>query len=228
MAKKLHIFGVWSGMCYLLLITIGWWFLAGFLPPHAPTADGAMIAQIYSEHIVLIRLGLIITMFAAMMYLPFAAVAAVCIKDVEGEAGILTLLQVMGGICTALLTFYPQLWWLAASFRLDRNPELIQLLSDSAWLQFVGGLSLGLPCMVTVALASFMDKRADPMFPRWLGYVTLWCLVLVLPDQLVFFFYEGPFAWDGIIGFWLPAIVFFSWFVLLAFILRGAIKKLPS
>ena len=228
MAKKIHIFGVWSGIYYLLLITIGWWFLAGYILPHAPSADSAMIAQIYSEHIVLIRLGLIITMFGAMMYLPFAAVTALCIKDVEGEVGILTLLQVMGGICAALLTFYPQVWWLVASFRPERNPELIQLMSDAGWLQFVGGLSLGLPAMVTVALASFMDKRADPMFPRWMGYVTLWCLVLVLPDQLVFFFYKGPFAWDGIIGFWLPAIVFFSWFVLLAFILRGAIKKLPS
>ncbi len=228
MSKKIQMFGAWSGLYYVLLLVIGWAILPGFLPPHDPAAEGNMVVQnYYDDYFLRIKIGMIFTMFAAVIYLPFSAVTALVIKKIEGEVGMLTMLQLMGGVCTAMLTLYPAIWWLVASFRPDRNVELIQLMNDMAWLQFVGALSLFLPCLVTVALAAFMDKREDPLFPRWLGYVTLWCLVLLLPDQLIFFFHDGPFAWDGLLGFWLPAMVFWFWFSLMPFMLRNAIKRIP-
>ena len=33
---------------------------------------------------------------------------------------------------------YPAGWWLTASFRLDRDPQVVQLLNDIGWLQFLG------------------------------------------------------------------------------------------
>ena len=226
MKEKVEMFGAWSGLLYVLFLVIGWAILPAFLPPHAPGADAGMVVQnYYADYFLRIKLGMIITMFAGVIYLPFSAVTAIYIKKIEGEVGMLTMLQLMGGICTAVLTFYPAMWWMVASFRPDRNPELIQLMNDMAWLQFVGGLSLFLPCVLTVALAAFMDKRAEPIFPRWVGYASLWSAVLILPDQLIFFFYDGPFAWDGLIGFWLPAMVFWFWFTLMPFILRRAIKR---
>ncbi len=163
---------------------------------------------------------MIINMFAAMMFMPFSISIAMELKEVEGGTGMLTMWQILGGLSTALLTFYPAMWWLIASYRPDRAPELIQLINDAAWLQFIGGLSIFLPCLITVAIASFMDKHEQPVFHRWLGYASIWACVLFMPGQLIFFFYGGPFAWNGILGFWLPVAALMAWFFLMAWQIR--------
>jgi len=48
------------------------------------------------------------------------------------------------------------------------------MLNDLSWLTFVmvfPGYVLQLSC---VALESFMDHRARPLWPRWVGYLNLW------------------------------------------------------
>jgi hypothetical protein len=50
-------------------------------------------------------------------------------------------------------------------------------------------------------------------------------MVLIIPDQLIFFFYTGPFAWNGIFGFWIPLTAFGGWFVLTFVLLRKAILR---
>ena len=53
-----------------------------------------------------------------------------------------------------------------------------------------------------------LDKRDAPILPRWVGYVSIWVGLLSLPGVLIPFFKSGPFAWNGILAFWLPAILF--------------------
>jgi hypothetical protein len=71
-------------------------------------------------------------------------------------------------------------------------------------------------------LASFLDERPHAVFPRWFGYYNLWAMLLVIPDQLLFFFHDGPFAWNGLFGLWLPAVSFGSWFFVTFAVLRRA------
>jgi len=35
----------------------------------------------------------------------------------------------------------------------------------------------------------------------------------------------GPFAWNGLISYWLVALVFFGWIVLMAFTTASAVKR---
>lgn len=51
------------------------------------------------------------------------------------------------------------------------------------------------------------------MFPRWLGYLNFWCAFLFMPGGLVVFFKDGPFAWNGIIAWWLLLVAFGVWVV---------------
>jgi len=193
-----------------------------------PKRNNDDIAVIFKQDLNQIRIGMICMMFAAVMYMPFAITIAIELKEVEGGVGMLTMWQMMGGVCTALLTFYPAMWWLLAAFRPDRSPELIQLVSDAGWLQFIGGLTIFLPCQITVAIAAFMDKREQPAFPRWLGYVSIWACILFLPGQLIFFFYTGPFAWDGVIAFYLPVVVIIAWFSIMFVQMRKVILRKPD
>lgn len=134
----------------------------------------------------------------------------------------------MGAVCMAVLTFYPPMWWLISIYRLDRSAELILMLNDAAWLQWVGGLTIYYPTVATIAVAAFLDKSPEPAFPRWFGYANIWLIVLLLPGQLIFFFHDGPFAWNGLIAFYLAFTVFAMWFPVAFWLLRKAVLRLES
>jgi hypothetical protein len=167
-------------------------------PPPRPLASAHTIELFYHAHATRIRAGMVVTMFGAVMAMPLGATVAYFIKRIEGFTGPLTMLQIMGAVGMAVLTFFPAMWWLIALFRLDRDPQITRTLSDAGWLQWVGGLTIYYPTIITMAIASFIDKSVRPALPRWFGYLNLWLVALLLPGQLIFFFKSGPFAWDGL------------------------------
>ena len=223
---RVLMFGVWGALLYPGLLCLGWWWMAGFVPPLQPTATASEVVAYYQQHALGIRAGMVVTMFGALMYMPLGATLAYFISRIEGYFGPLSMLQIMGSVGTAVLTFYPPMWWLIASFRPDRPEALTLMLSDAGWLQWVGGLTLYYPTIITVAVAAFIDKSPQPVFPRWFGYANLWLVLLLLPGQMIFFFKTGPFAWNGLIAFYLAFIVFAAWFPLAFYILRKAVTKL--
>ena len=110
----------------------------------------------------------------------------------------------LGGAGLMVLTFYPAIWWLVAAFRPERAPDLIHLLNDMGWLQFIGGVSMYDAMPLAMIIATLCDKSPNPVFPRWFAFYNIWTMVVVFPDMLLFFFHTGPFAWNGLFGFWLP------------------------
>jgi hypothetical protein len=225
---KILMFGAWSALFYPGLIIIGWLFMAGFVPPPPATAKSADIVALFQGNLAGIRAGMVVTMFGAMMYMPLGATVSYFISRIEGFFGPLSVLQLMGAVGAAVLTFYPPMWWLIAAFRPERPPEITLMLSDTAWLQWVGGLTIYYPAILTVGIAAFMDKSREPAFPRWFGYVSLWMAMLLLPGQCIFFFKTGVFAWDGLFSFWLAFAAFGAWFPIAFWLLRRAVLRLES
>jgi hypothetical protein len=223
--SRIQMFGVWCGIGYLVLVFVGWGGFAGFLPPTAPSAGAGQIAALYHSDFTRIRIGMVVTMFAALVMLPFAAVMAQFIARIEGSAGVLTYTFLLGAAGNMVLTFYPPVWWLTAAFRPDRGADLIYLMNDMAWLQFIGGASMYLAMPLAVMVASLCDKSRQPAFPRWCGYANGWLALTVLPDQLLFFFTKGIFAWNGLFGLWVPVVVFSGFFIVNFFVLRRTILR---
>jgi hypothetical protein len=221
-------FGVWAALLYPGLLILGWWVLAGFMPPPKPLASTHAIVLLYRSNATGIRAGMVITMFGAVMAMPLGATVAYFIRRIEGFTGPLTMLQMMGAVGMAVLTFLPAMWWLIAIFRIGRDPQITRTLNDAAWLQWVGGLTIYYPTIITMAIASFIDKSERPVFPRWFGYVNLWLVVLLLPGQLIFFFKSGAFAWDGLISFYLAFVVFGLWFPIAFTVLRRAVNRIEA
>ncbi|HEX6389308.1 MAG TPA: hypothetical protein VFZ89_07675 [Solirubrobacteraceae bacterium] len=223
--SRIQMFGVSCGVAYLVLLFIGWGAVAGFLPPTHPLDDAAQIGQLYDADFTRIRIGMVIVMFAALAFIPFAAVVAQHLSRIEGGAGVLTYTFLLGAAGNMMLTFYPAIWWLTAAFRPERAAELIQLMNDMAWLQFLGGVTIYLAMPLTVAVAALADRSEPPAFPRWAGYANAMVAFAILPDQLLFFFKEGPFAWNGLFGIWLPIVWFGAFFVINIVALRAAILR---
>lgn len=227
--KRMQIFGAWCSLIYLVLLGAGFWFFPNFIPPHSPGMSPEEVQAIFQKDFVGIRIGMVINMFGAMLVMPFFIAIAMELKEIEGGPGMLTMWQIMGGLSTAILTFYPAMWWLLASFRpATQSPEILQLLNDAAWLQFVGGVTIFLPSMITVAIGAFMDKREEPALPRWLGYLSIWGIILFLPSQLIFFFHDGPFAYNGILSFWMPTAILMGWWLVMGWMIRKSALRLPD
>lgn len=220
--SSIRMFGAWCGIGYILSLLIGWWLFAGFLPPPPPTTSPAEVADMFQERAGMIRIGMVIVMFSALIFIPFAATVSHYLARIEGGPGVLSYTALLGGAGNMVLTFYPAIWWLTAAFRPDRNPDLIYALNDMAWLQFIGGVSMFEAIPLAIAVAAFCDKSPNPIFPRWVGYVNVMIAVAILPDQLLFFFHSGPFAWSGLFGLWIPLVLFGGFFCVNFWALRRA------
>ena len=221
--RKTKLFGAWCGLAYMVLVLTAWFGIAGYFPLHPPSAPADQIASFYRHDQVWIKLGMVIIMWAAAVFLPFVATIADFVARFEGRNGPLTRIITLAGYGNAMLTFYPPLWWIVAAFRGEqRSADLTYLVNDVGWLQFVGGLSLVMPMYGVVAVVALTDTSENPAFPRWFGYQSIMTFLLLLPDQMLFFFKTGPFAWNGILGFWIPVTVFGVWFVTMFVLMRRA------
>ena len=218
--------GLWGGIGYALMMVLGWWLVSGYLPPQTPDAGAEDVARFYRENFLTIRVGMVIVMFGGVLYAPFAALAAKQIARVEGGVGVMTICQIMGGMAVVLLAFYPAIWSLSVAYRPERAPEFMQLINDAIWLQLIGGMPPFLLVLLSLgATALKQDNGRDsrvPIFPRWYGYFSFLVGALMLPRVLVFFYQSGPFAWDGLVGFWLSSAALLLWIVATTFVLRSA------
>lgn len=222
--KRLHTLCNWCGLGFTVCILAGM-LLAGFIPPPSPALNPADVSAIYTGNLTGVRLGGVMMMLGAALFIPFTALIARYIIRIEGGVGVVTMMQIMAGLTNMILFFYPAIWWLTASFRTERGTDLTQVLHDAAWIQFVGALFPFLFQLVSVAIACFIDDSKKPVFPRWFGFLNLWTIVLYFPGQMIFFFKTGPFAWNGLFAYWVPGSTFFAWVLLMFFVLKKAIKE---
>ena len=125
--SKIQIFSLWCGIGYVVTILLGWAGFAGFLPPPSPSLDANQVAAIYRGNLTGIRVGMILILISAFLFIPFTAVLTQIIAKIEGGAGPLAYSALMGGFANVILTFYPAIWWMTAAFRPDRAPEFIYL-----------------------------------------------------------------------------------------------------
>jgi hypothetical protein len=101
----------------------------------------------------------------------------------------------------------------------------VQAISDMSWIPFVG--LLGVPMMqnICLALAILSDTGPRPVFPRWAGYFNIWVGLSFVPAVLLVFVHSGPVAWNGVLSWYLGAVAFFSWIVVMAVLLLRAIRR---
>lgn len=215
-----------AGPLCVVLMVLGLWPTAGFFPPMPPGLSADEIAAIYADRAVGIRIATVIFLIAGACYAAFTAAVAAQTRRMETRATpVLTYLQITCGAVVTVLFVAVAVNWSLAAFRPERSPEITQMLNDLGWFWFLFTATVPALQLMALGFAILGDKAAQPVLPRWLGYVNLWIAVLFLPGVLLTFFKAGPFAWNGLFVFWIPAAAFGLWFLVVAGPMFGAIRR---
>lgn len=215
----------WSGTASAIVFFTGFWLFANYMPPIPPNWTAEQVAENTINNAFGIRMFCVFFMYAGVLLMPFYGVISYQIARIEGRFGALATSQTLLGAFATIPFIYGPIIWAAMTFRPDRDPELIYLLSDINWIAtfFYGGAAVLQYSVIGIAILS--DKRPDPIMPRWAGYFNIYCATLNVPTGFMIFFKEGVFAWNGLFVYWIPAFCYLMWASVNTYMLLNAIKR---
>lgn len=202
----------WSGAGFVLLLFPAM-IMIGLLPPMSPLRTAEEVAVFWSTDTGLKRCGLVIMLAAAGLQAPLGALVAVRIKQMEGRYPVLAYVQLIGSGLAVVAILMPTFAFAAASYRPERDPQITQALNDLGWLPFVMNWPAATIQCLAIGFAIFAAQQS--IWPRWFGYWNVWCGFVFAAGGLVVLFKDGVFAWNGLLAFWLVAVFFGIWFLVL-------------
>ena len=214
-----------SGLVFAALMGLGIFVIAGWLPVIEPGMTAAGLAARFVQDQMRIRIGMMFLVTASALWWSFSAVISTQMKRIEGPHHPLTYAQIGSAAGTALAVMVPAFLWLAMDYRPGNvAPDTLQLINDFNWMVFIGAFPPAVVQNLAVGLCILSDRSGRDIYPRWVGYANVWLAISFLPGALIPFFKSGPFAWNGIIGFWVAALAFFGWVVIMWWATLRAIK----
>jgi hypothetical protein len=225
--KRTQLIAVNSCWVCLAFFGLGWVVLAGFLPPPSPHDTALQIADRFRGNTTGIRVGMVISIMASAFLLPWGGAVCAQMKRIEGRHAVLTWTWIAAQGCIVIEFIYPCAFWAVAAFRTG-DPTRVQNFDDLAWLPFFGIVSTAIIQMIALGWLTLRDKREDPIYPRWFAYLQFWCAIGVIPAALVLAFHSGPFAWNGILAYWLGLTIAFVWLAATTVMTARAIKRMPD
>lgn len=196
--------------------------MIGLLPPMSPTRTAAEVAHFWSTNTGLKRLGLVIMLAAAGLQAPLGALIAVRIKQMEGRYSALAYVQLIASALSVVAILMPTFAFAAASYRPERDPEITQALNDLGWLPFVMNWPAATIQCLAIGFAIFGARHE--VWPRWFAYWNMWCAFIFAAGGLVVMFKDGVFAWNGLLAFWLVAVFFGVWFLVMTWQLLATVS----
>lgn len=225
--RKAHMFFAWSGPVFVGGFLVACYLTGMFPAKLGPHATPDEVAAWYTGHTTQIRIGAFLGMvFSAFYYAWGSTLAALTRKSEEGRPPILSYIQVAAvavGVFNSVLVFF---WTALCAFRPDvLEPALTRTLNDFLWILFeFEDFPLSL-WAVAIGLAILVDKSPRPVFPRWSAWVNFFFAGLVMTAQFPIFFKTGPSAWNGAIGLYWPAAVFFTWIMVMSRLMVKAVDR---
>jgi len=225
MTNRGLVFCAVSGPIGLLLFLMAMWPASHFLPPPAPGLTPIEIADVYRSHATGIKVAAMLQICSISLLIAFYGGISALMRRIERTDPTWTYVQLAAGTLSLPSLILCGILWAAAALRIDRAPEIIQVIDDFAFLFLVAPAPPATVQLLAIGFAILGDRSPQPVFPRWLAFATFWTSILILPGTLVVMFLKGPFAWNGLLGFWIPAIAFGLWTNIMAPMMIKAAKQ---
>jgi hypothetical protein len=208
------------------VVWIGAFFLfPGFVPPMSPEASAAEVADFYSQNLSRVRSSMILFNWFCVALIPILMLIVERMRGMAHRTPVLRycVIGVAGAAPIAFLT--STVFWLIAAFRPDRSPDLTLLLNDLAWITFTCGVPFLIALCLFLALSIAYDAQDEPVFPRWVATFNVVIAIVLVPAGFAGLTQTGPFAWNGIVSFWVRNVAIAVWIVVMAIVLRQAMAQ---
>jgi hypothetical protein len=207
-----ELISAWCGPAFLVLFVLCFGFFGHNLPaPPSPTLDSAQVAARVTGNLGHLRLGWVMCLVFVTLYMPWTAQISTQMSRIEKHSRVMTYLQMIGGALTVFVVSFAVLCWSVATFRPERDPAIIQMLTDFGWESLELQWCITTLQMVAMALIGLADKRKEPLFPRWTCFLSIWCGLSFAPASMTQYLKTGPFAWDGMLSFYIPYAAWLVW-----------------
>jgi hypothetical protein len=222
---RLYRMSVWCGVLVLIAAIVAFSVVGKLTPPPSPTANAQEIARFLAENRTGILWAVVIMGLFVPFFYAFAVITSLQIRRIEGGWGLLSMVQLTTAVVAPTGWVYPLAVLATAAYRPGRDPNLVLLLSDQFWLTYVGIAVIFVFNLVSIGVAALVDRRAEPVFPRWFGYLNFVLGIALLPGVFVYVASDGPFAWNGLFTNIIPSVAFIIWKIAMIYVLLKAVKS---
>jgi hypothetical protein len=216
---------LWLAVVFGAFLLVGFILFPGFFPPMSPGMSAASVAAFYARHTTMIRTSMIIFNLCGVMLLPFFMVIVYQMKRMATPTQVLAYCYLSAAATGATLFAIADLFWLIAAFRPDRDPQLILLLNDLAWITFTAPVGMIIAQNLCLGLAVLLDDQPRPIFPRWVAYLSFGIALVMAPSVCAAVVQSGPLAWNGLVSFWLRITAYAAFLIVMFFVLQSAIRR---
>lgn len=214
----------WSGLVWVFTSLSGM-VIAGFLPPPSPAASAAAITRLYTDGAVSIRFGMTLAFIGTVCLLSFGTAIVEQLRRAEGKDPIVSRFAFGALVTTFALGELIWLIWATAAFRPAANADTTRMLNDLGWMLFLYAVPPVAAFQLAMGWVTLADRRNRPVFPRWFGYLTIWCALLEGPGMAMVFFTRGPLNWRGAISLYEVLVAFGVWLAATTTVLLRAIAQ---
>jgi hypothetical protein len=199
----------WAAPVGAVALGIGVALLARYIPPPSPAASAADIVARYRDHALGIRAGLALANPAGFLFCAWAcAIAARTWKRFPALSMLQVTMASLAFFVGVMFTIFGQI----ATFRVGQiDPGITMTLNDAAMFSFLVWAPFDL-WLIALALAILLDPSDRPALPRWTAWLSIWAALLSFPAAFISFAKTGPLAYNGLLGYYVPFVVFFVWF----------------
>jgi hypothetical protein len=222
---KTQLLCLWTVPAMGLFLLIAFLVFPGFFPPMSPTMSAQQVADFYREHTSEVRFSMVTFNIFGIMLLPFYSVIVVQMQRMATPSKVLSYCYLTAATSGATVFAMADIMWLLAAFRPDRNPELVQLLNDMAWMIFVAPVGMIFVQNLCLAFAVLLDSTERPILPRWVAPFSLVIAAVIAPAAGASVVTTGPFAWNGAVSFWLRLAALSLYVTVMFFVLRRAVRQ---
>jgi hypothetical protein len=215
MSRRAQLACLGTGPLFGVLFILGAVLLARWVPPFVAPGDGPReVLRTFAEHADRIRIGTFLACIGSTLVLPWGLVVASQVRRSEGRSPLIAYVLIgCAAIASVILVLTFCIWGTAVFRTSGIDPQLTRSLNDLGYIVFLFTAPPFSLWAGALAFAIFNDDAESPVYPRWLGYLSGWVALLIMPAGLVIFFKSGAFAWNGLMTLYVPAVVFFAWLV---------------
>jgi hypothetical protein len=207
---------LWWGIALAIIYAVAFIFLLQQVPLKNPKWSPEQVADWYVHNQSKIKWGAVIASWTGAFMMPILTVIAIQMARVEtGGWKIWSALSLVSGALMSLFLMLPPMFWGVAAYTAPRkNSEVTTLMHELASLtmtttdQYYIFMWIG---VTVIALRPATQLVKNNPFPRWWGYLSLWVAIMFEAGAVAFVPRSGPFAWNGLLVFWSPFLLFAVW-----------------